>query len=241
MASYGAARGTVRQAIAALRAQGLVDVQHGRGAFVRTQPPVRRLAHDRFARRHRKAGKAAYLAELEAEGRRPDVEVLAIEPVPATSEIAGRRPYPAQLRGLDPYASPYASPYAGRWRTPGFGGRGDLSSSDALRGASRPQKPRPTGPPRGSGASARQGALRAIDSFRRSRSWRTCGPRRLWRHLSLPWLPRTVSSAWTRCGHRPASGRVGWLNRRGPLPAAAPAPALATRPSAALGASRTKR
>jgi hypothetical protein len=33
--------------------------------------------------------------------------------------------------------------------------------------------------PRGSGASARQGALRAIDSFRRSRSWRTCGPRRL--------------------------------------------------------------
>jgi hypothetical protein len=36
-------------------------------------------------------------------------------------------------------------------------------------------------PPRGSGASARQGALRAIDPFRRSRFWRTCGPRRLWR------------------------------------------------------------
>jgi GntR family transcriptional regulator len=90
MASYGAARGTVRQAIAALLAQGLIDVQHGRGAFVRTQPPVRRLAHDRFARRHRKAGKAAYLAELEAEGRRPDVEVLAIESAPATSEIAQR-------------------------------------------------------------------------------------------------------------------------------------------------------
>jgi GntR family transcriptional regulator len=90
MASYSAARGTVRQAIAALRAQGLVDVQHGRGAFVRTQPPVRRLAHDRFARRPREAGRAAYLAELEAEGRRPDVEVLAIEPAPATSEIAER-------------------------------------------------------------------------------------------------------------------------------------------------------
>jgi GntR family transcriptional regulator len=90
MASYGAARGTVRQAIAALRAQGLIDVQHGRGAFVRAQPPVHRLAHDRFARRHRKAGKAAYLAELEAEGRRPEVEVLAIESAPATSEIAQR-------------------------------------------------------------------------------------------------------------------------------------------------------
>jgi GntR family transcriptional regulator len=90
MASYGAARGTVRQAIAALRAQGLIDVQHGRGAFVRTQPPVRRLAHDRFARRHRDAGKAAYLAELEAEGRRPEVEVLGIDSAPATPEIARR-------------------------------------------------------------------------------------------------------------------------------------------------------
>jgi integrase len=33
----------------------------------------------------------------------------------------------------------------------------------------------------------------------------------------------------------------GWLNRRGPLPAAAPAPALATRPSAGPGATRTRR
>jgi len=94
MASYGAARGTVRQAIAALRAQGLIDVQHGRGAFVRTQPPVRRLAHDRFARRHRDAGKAAYLAELEAEGRRPEIEVLAIDSAPATPEVARRLQLP---------------------------------------------------------------------------------------------------------------------------------------------------
>jgi GntR family transcriptional regulator len=90
MTSYGAARGTVRQAIAALRAQGLIDVQHGRGAFVRAQPPVRRLAHDRFARSHRKAGKAAYLAELEAEGRQPEVEVLAIESASASPEVARR-------------------------------------------------------------------------------------------------------------------------------------------------------
>ena len=94
MASYGAARGTVRQAIAALRAQGLIDVQHGRGAFVRTQPPVRRLAHDRFARRHRDAGKAAYLAELEAEGRRPEVEVLGIDSAPATPGVARRLQLP---------------------------------------------------------------------------------------------------------------------------------------------------
>jgi GntR family transcriptional regulator len=90
MESYGAARGTVRQAIATLRAEGLIDIEHGRGAFARRRPPVRRLAYDRFARRHREAGKAAYLIELEAEGRRPDVEVLAIESQPASPDIAER-------------------------------------------------------------------------------------------------------------------------------------------------------
>jgi GntR family transcriptional regulator len=90
MDTYRAARGTVRQAIATLRGQGLIDVEHGRGAFVRGRPPVRRLAHDRFARRHREAGKAAYLAELEAEGRRPEVEVLEVGPGPAPAEIAQR-------------------------------------------------------------------------------------------------------------------------------------------------------
>jgi GntR family transcriptional regulator len=90
MDTYRAARGTVRQAIATLRGQGLIDVEHGRGAFVRRRPPVRRLAHDRFARRHREAGKAAYLAELEMEGRRPEVEVLEVGPAPASAEVAQR-------------------------------------------------------------------------------------------------------------------------------------------------------
>jgi GntR family transcriptional regulator len=90
MDTYRAARGTVRQAIAMLRGQGLVDVEQGRGAFVRSRPPVKRLAHDRFARHHRQAGKAAYLAELEAEGRRPEVEVLEVGPAPASAEIAQR-------------------------------------------------------------------------------------------------------------------------------------------------------
>jgi len=85
---YEAARGTVRQAIATLRTEGLVDIEHGRGAFVRRRPPVQRKAYDRFARRHRDAGKAAYLAELEEEGRRPEVQVLEIAPAPAPVEIA---------------------------------------------------------------------------------------------------------------------------------------------------------
>src|SRR3954447_25431650 len=85
---YGVARGTIRDAVDLLRAEGLVRTEHGRGTFVRGRPPVRRLAHDRFARRHRERGQAAYLAELEAEGRRPEVQVLEVARVKAPDEVA---------------------------------------------------------------------------------------------------------------------------------------------------------
>lgn len=90
MDSYEASRGTVRHAISVLRAEGLVDIHHGRGMFVRRRPPVRRLAHDRFARRHRELGKAAFIAELEAENRKPEVEVLEVAPSPSPPDIAKR-------------------------------------------------------------------------------------------------------------------------------------------------------
>jgi len=70
--------------------EGLIDIEQGRGMFVRRRPPVRRLGHDRFARSHREAGKAAFIAEVEAEGRKPDVEVLEVAPAPAPSEVAER-------------------------------------------------------------------------------------------------------------------------------------------------------
>jgi GntR family transcriptional regulator len=85
--SYRVARGTIRDAVDVLRSEGLVRTEHGRGTFVRDRPPVRRLAHDRFARRHRERGRAAYLAELEAEGRRPEVQVLEIARTKAPDEV----------------------------------------------------------------------------------------------------------------------------------------------------------
>jgi GntR family transcriptional regulator len=85
---YGVARGTIRDAVEVLRSEGLVRTEHGRGSFVRDRPPVRRLAHDRFARRHRERGKAAYLAELEADGRVAEVEVLEVGRVKAPDDVA---------------------------------------------------------------------------------------------------------------------------------------------------------
>lgn len=86
--THGVARGTIRQAMNLLRSEGLVRTEHGRGSFVRDRPPVRRLAHDRFARRHRDRGRGAYLAELEAEGRVPEVEVLEVRRVKASDSVA---------------------------------------------------------------------------------------------------------------------------------------------------------
>lgn len=90
MEHYNVARMTVRQAIQELKAEGHVESQHGRGVFVRSRPPVKRLASDRFARRHRKEGKAAFLAESEAVGARADVDMIRVSEVPAPADVAER-------------------------------------------------------------------------------------------------------------------------------------------------------
>src|SRR6266498_4058658 len=61
---------------------------------------------------------------------------------------------PARLGHLDGYAKPYAGPYARDPRTPPRLRRQRSRGQEPLRGASRPQKARATGPPWGRGASA---------------------------------------------------------------------------------------
>jgi GntR family transcriptional regulator len=87
---YGVARMTVRNAIQVLQAEGMVVAEHGRGVFVRPRTPVRRLASDRFARRHREQGKAAFTVEAEQAGSRPTVDNIVVREERPSADIATR-------------------------------------------------------------------------------------------------------------------------------------------------------
>lgn len=87
---FGVARMTVRQAVQELRSEGLVISEHGRGVFVRPAPPIRRLASDRFARRHRASGKAAFTVEAEKSGYTPQVDNITVVCERPNSVVAKR-------------------------------------------------------------------------------------------------------------------------------------------------------
>lgn len=90
MEHYGVARMTVRNALRVLQGEGLATAEHGRGVYVRARPPVRRLASDRFAQRHRKEGKAAFIAESEQTGAAPRVDMIEVTEALPPPEMADR-------------------------------------------------------------------------------------------------------------------------------------------------------
>ncbi len=87
---YGVTRATARNALRLLQDEGLITAEHGRGVYVRARPPVRRLASDRFAQRHRKEGKAAFTAEAAQIGATPQVDMLTVSEARPPAEIADR-------------------------------------------------------------------------------------------------------------------------------------------------------
>src|SRR6266496_2348988 len=90
MAHYGVARMTARNALRLLQDEGLITAEHGRGVYVRSRPPVRRLASDRFAHRHRKEGKAAFSIEAEQHGVSPAVDMIKVSEAKPPAEVADR-------------------------------------------------------------------------------------------------------------------------------------------------------
>jgi GntR family transcriptional regulator len=70
---FGVSRVTANRAVALLRAEGLVQVRRGRGAFVRAVPVITRRATTRFVDRDR--GRGAYEVEVRDLGMEPSHEV----------------------------------------------------------------------------------------------------------------------------------------------------------------------
>ncbi|MEC3974698.1 GntR family transcriptional regulator [Amycolatopsis sp. H20-H5] len=66
--TYGVSRPTVREAVNLLRLEGVVDVEHGRGVFVRPPSNIHRLARSRLSREARERNQGAFLAEAAAQG-----------------------------------------------------------------------------------------------------------------------------------------------------------------------------
>ena len=90
MEHYGVARMTIRNALRVLQDEGLTTAEHGRGVYVRARPPVRRLASDRFAQRHRKEGMAAFTVEAAQVGATPEVDMLTVTEALPPAEVADR-------------------------------------------------------------------------------------------------------------------------------------------------------
>jgi GntR family transcriptional regulator len=87
---YNVARMTIRHALQILQSEGLTVAEHGKGVFVRSRPPVRRLASDRFARHHRDKGKAAFIAEAEGAGAKPAVDSIRISEDKPSPKVAAK-------------------------------------------------------------------------------------------------------------------------------------------------------
>jgi GntR family transcriptional regulator len=100
MTHYGVARMTVRNALRLLQDEGLITAEHGRGVYVRARPPVRRLASDRFAARHRKEGKAAFTVEAEQAGAEPRVDMIKVSQGRPPAEVSGRLKLGARDRAV---------------------------------------------------------------------------------------------------------------------------------------------
>lgn len=93
-AQHGAARNTAREAVRLLVDDGLVVVEHGRGAFVRTRKPLIRLGSARYSSRYR--GQSPFLLECARQGRTGRFQVLSVEQTEASATVTAHLELDAQ-------------------------------------------------------------------------------------------------------------------------------------------------
>ena len=89
--THDVARNTAREAVRLLADEGLVTVEHGRGAFVRVKPKLMRFGSSRYLQALReRTGLSPYRAEVEAQGSVPRVACTSIEELPAPEFVSDR-------------------------------------------------------------------------------------------------------------------------------------------------------
>ena len=86
---YGVSRTTIRAALSALAAEGLVVTRKGFGSYVRDRPPLRRVSLTHRHAWHRASGKPEFDTEAVARGQVPSRRML----------VTGRGPVPADVAG----------------------------------------------------------------------------------------------------------------------------------------------
>ena len=91
---YGLNQTSINRAIAVLRAEGLVRVEHGRGAFVQEVPTVKRVRRIP----HGGTSGGSFAAEMRSAGLEPRAPLVDLATVPAPEEVAAR----LQIPGGDP-------------------------------------------------------------------------------------------------------------------------------------------
>ncbi|GAB3128910.1 GntR family transcriptional regulator [Streptomyces calidiresistens] len=75
---YKAARNTAARALQLLEEQGLITIEHGKGAFVRERQRLFRFGNDRYSFRHRATGLTPFRLEVTQQGKEPRVDVVGI-------------------------------------------------------------------------------------------------------------------------------------------------------------------
>jgi GntR family transcriptional regulator len=85
---YKTTKSTAAKVVGILQAEGLVTTEFGRGTFVRSRPPLRRISAARRHAAHRSTGKPIFDVQAIDQGQVPSRRMLDVRRVEATPEVA---------------------------------------------------------------------------------------------------------------------------------------------------------